>query len=584
MDAKDFFPFPDSIEFISGASPSPEPFPNKGMSLFKRMYSSDVDLLSDDGVPSQERLSSEQDADITAELISSDRVKALCLKKANLTNHFVGKTFLGSDSNSHPDSKIHIDPLLGGTSPSVSEDLLDDAQLISVVEGVERSQGEQYQPLSQSAPVDQPDRSEKKVDKSSLQSPGKNRPTPDTPATSEDTPSPIPKRKNRLKAAIQVMDHQSNILSRPLAKPPNRPMPIMLEIDDNRNEKSPPFTTGTNLSISERQIIDDPLSLTWPTMSKDRSISRVEATEKSECIENLLLSKGQHQSSSKIQAIDQNQLDITLPIKKTKGKRKLKEYEGIAFLDDKPLSKRAHTTSKKPLRRKDEAYYPQNSCPPNVLSGPSEFKQVNPGRLHPMNDPTNVPGRTDSGVSTMSINHRSRSNVVIDSKSKRNQAEPITIKSDPQTPFIEQDFAKTMLNDFTRRIQNSILRLNKSLLDLPPGPYAREFDLDSVEQHVRMLVEENFYNPHLDNGAAPTGNEHQSREIGHTPNIEVKGAELLSKENNGNTYEGRLTKMEDTPQLDRRGTHNLPLENNRIDDVFRQNPSEFHCNSFHFPF
>ncbi|WAQ87457.1 hypothetical protein PtA15_8A361 [Puccinia triticina] len=582
LDARDFFPFPDSIEFISGASPSPEPSPSESVFLYKRR-SSNEDVLSDEDALSRERLTSfVQGADIIPDLISSDRVKSLCLKKATTINPLDGRTFIGWDSKSHSDSKLHIDPLLGGSSPTVSEDLLDDAQLISVVEEVERSQGEQ--PLSQSVHVDQLDQREMKGDRSNLKSPGQNQPTPETPENSEDTPSPIPKRKNQPKAEIQMTDLQSFILSRPLTKSHDRLMPTMHEIDNNRNGKSTPFTTGTNLWIPTRHMIDDPPSLPGPAINKDRSISRVKATKNNQCIETLLLSRGQHQMSSEIQTIVENQLDIPLPIKKTQAKRKLSEYEGIALSDDKPFSKRANTTPKNPLPCKDEADYRQSSCPTNLIPGPSNFDRANPGSFCFKNGRSDLPGHANSDITIMSINHQSRSNV--DSKPNRNQDDTIAIESDPQTPFVEQDFAKTMLNDFTRRIQNSIFRLNKSLLDLPPGHYAREFDLDSVEEHVRMLVAQNFYNPHLDNGAAPTVNEPPSRGIGHTPNLEatvVKEDDLLSKENNPNTDE-TLTNTKDTTQLDRKANHNPLLENDIIDDVFRQIPPDFQYSSFHFPF
>ncbi|KAA1095842.1 hypothetical protein PGTUg99_033573 [Puccinia graminis f. sp. tritici] len=550
LDPEDFFPFSDCIEFMYEPSPSPEPSSSESVPLHQGIPAIEY-LPSDERKVFQEGVTSKESAD--AELISSGQFKSLCLKKANLTGDFGGKTLIGSDLKPQSDSRFHIDPLLGGSSPSVSDDLLDDDQLISVAEEVERSQGDQQQRLSQLTHVDQVEQTEVKVDTSTLRRPAKDPSFPETAEIDQDLRSPTPVYENRPLAEIGTDDHQPEIKSEPLARRRDRPVPITQEIDDNQHVQAPPFTTGADTSIPEMRVIDNqPVS----PIHKDPSFSLIKAIENTRRVETLLSTEGQHQPSSEVPTLDQNQLRKPLPTKKRKEKRKLSEYDRDERIGSGPVkksSKRANTIQTKPLALKDKANDFGNCSHTHLITGPSDPAQADPVNLYiertyhtrSMNDPTHRSGYTDSGSTAMFINHPNRSSVAVDVKPNINQAEPVVHQSDRQKkPFDESEFSKMILNDFSRRIRDSIMMLNKSLLELPSGPYAREFDSESVEEHVRMLVGEHFCNPHLVNLPAVTDTETRSRETGQNSNLEgrmIENIGPLGQENDNRTLDAQAT-------------------------------------------
>jgi hypothetical protein len=562
-------------------SPSPEPSPRE--SVHQGIPAIEY-LPSDERKVFHEGVTSKESTD--ADLISSGQFKSLCLKKANLTDDFGDKNLIGSDLKPQSDSKLHIDPLLGGSSPSASDDLLDDDQLISVAEEVERSQGDQQQRLSQSKHVDQVEQIEIKVDPSSLHSPAKDPSFPETEEIGQDLRSPTPVYENRPPVEIEKNDHQPEIKSEPLTRRRDLPVPIMQEIDDNRHAKSPPFTIGADTSIHEMRITDNQPALPSPAINKDPSFSRIKAIENNQCVETLLSTKGHYQPSPEVPSLDQNQLRKHLPTKKRKEKRKLSEYdrdEGIRSTDVKKSSKRVHTIQAEPLFTKDEANFLGNCSHTHLITRPYDLVQADPVHLYlertnhtrSMNDPIDRSGYIDSGSTAMSINHPNSSSLAVDVKPNINPADPVVHKSDTQkTPFDESEFSKTILNDFSRRIRNSVLMLNKSLHELPSGPYAREFDSESVEEHVRMLVGEHFCNPHLVNQPPVSDTATRSREIGQNSILEgrvIENIEQLGKANN-------------TRPLDAETTPNHPIKSDGIDNIFRTLPPGFHCNDFHAPF
>ncbi|KAI7952511.1 hypothetical protein MJO29_008142 [Puccinia striiformis f. sp. tritici] len=579
------------------------PYPQAIWSASAEYISSDEDIRPNkkmDTLP-------EKGAHMGVDLISSDWVKSLCSKayRANATSNL--DESIGSHGKPRMDSKIHIDPLLGGSSPSMSDDLPDAAELISAVQEAERSQGEQRQQRCNPTDVDQVEQSEKKGGVSTMQSIDNNQSIPEIQDTKKACNQLIPKIqdtcqdlytptlecKNRLTTTIETIEHEPVTVPRPKTKRKNRTVPRMEDIDNGPEANSPRFTLDTKPTSHEiRAIQDQILNSASTPINKDRSIPQVSATESKQCMG--IIPRGQCQPSAEIQAIDQNQVNEFPPTNKRKGKRKLSELngaEGIAFIDLKPFSKRASTTQAKPLVVADLIRDLEGSSHTNFINGPPDFGQPDPsplprgstGHTNCMNGLTGQSSHADYVTATKSTNPRKDRRVAANSKPNTNQAETIAIPSDPQLPLDESELAKTILNDLSRRIRNSICRLNKSLLDLPSGQSAQEFDLHSVDEHVRMLVAENFYNPHLESKTVAADPGPRLNENGTEPNLDDRDIEDGNTPRKGGTFANyHENRRDDSHPLDSEGTYVLSGENDRIDEVFDGIPPEFSWNSSNF--
>ncbi|KAI9603359.1 hypothetical protein KEM48_001339 [Puccinia striiformis f. sp. tritici PST-130] len=151
------------------------------------------------------------------------------------------------------------------------------------------------------------------------------------------------------------------------------------------------------------------------------------------------------------------------------------------------------------------------------------------GQIDSVSGPSGQPGHADTAHAAVAIKQQASSSAV-DPNPDIDQVETIPIPSDIQLPCDASELAKTMLNEFSRRIRNSIFRLNKSLLDLPSGRHAQEFDVHSVEEHVRVLAVEHFYNPHLVKTTAAKDSDSSLKEIAN-PSIMIEDDDLPSREN-----------------------------------------------------
>lgn len=468
---EDFFPFPESIGFIiqisSPLSPSLTSCPSEGAPPFN------------DGIFSN--IGGQVDAD----LISSGQFRSLCLKEANATSY--DKT-LGLKSKSYSYSKSHIDPLLGSTSPSMSDESLDDAQLISVVEKVERSQEQQRSPSKHGDVVDQSDmKVEVRTDKKPL--------IPEIQEPSKGLHHSPPAYKHRLKEA-ETIEQKPDLKIRPQTGRQSRPVTVKRETDDH-------------------------LELASPAIGKARSKSQVETFEYNQ------------QACYQEQNIDETHFDMHLTTKKCRGKRKLDDYdglEGIAFEDVKPFSKRENIIQTVSFPGEAEANCIGDSSHTNFIDRAFNSGQANlgPPGLESLgygvcvNDPTEG-AHADCGTTTVPIRRQSSSSTTEDRKPNINDVgvawdrkpdvkefEVIVPKGNPEPHIDESDLAKAILKDFSGRIRNAIVKLNQSLDDLPSGQHARKFNAHSVHEHVRMLVAKKFYNPHLED---EIGEEHTDPEV-----------------------------------------------------------------------
>lgn len=538
LKAEDFFPFPESIGFImqisSPLSPSLTSCPSEG------------------APPSNDGIFSEKGGHIDADLISSGQLRSLCLKEANATSY--DNTF-GLESKSYRYNKAHIDPLLGSTSPSISDESLDDAQLISVVEKVERSQEQQWQrsPSKHDDAVDQSDmKVEVCIDK---------KPSIDPSKGLHYSP---PAYKHRLKEK-EAIEQKPDFKLRPLT-----------------GRQSPPVTV--------KRETDDHLELTTPAIGKARSKSQVEAFEYNQ--------KAGYQE----QNIDETHFDMHLRTRKRRGKRKLDDYdglEGIAFEDVKPFSKRANIIQTDSFPGEDETNCIGDSSHTNFIHGAFDSRQANLGSLgleslgHDVcvNNPAEE-AQANCGTTTMSTRRQSSSsmtedrkpninddNVALDRKPDVKEFEVNVPQGSPEPHIDVSDLAQAILKDFSGRIRNAIVKLNQSLDDLPSGQHARKFDAHSVHDHVRMLVAKHFYNPHLED---ETGEEHTDPEVGQlhcssTLEAQVMGdAQSSGKQPKFDSYHGDLANEEDTESLDRESTLNPSDGNSRFDESFQEyQPEDF---------
>ncbi|KAI7935870.1 hypothetical protein MJO28_016741, partial [Puccinia striiformis f. sp. tritici] len=155
------------------------------------------------------------------------------------------------------------------------------------------------------------------------------------------------------------------------------------------------------------------------------------------------------------------------------------------------------------------------------------------GQTDSVSGPSGQPGHADTAHAAVAIEQQASSSAA-DPNPDIDQVETILVPSNIQLPSDASELAKTMLNDFSRRIQNSIFRLNKSLLDLPSGRHAQEFNVESVEEHVRILAVEHFYNPHLVKATAATDSDSSLEEIAN-PGMMIEDDDLPSRENKSDT-------------------------------------------------
>ncbi|KNE93965.1 hypothetical protein PSTG_12639 [Puccinia striiformis f. sp. tritici PST-78] len=149
------------------------------------------------------------------------------------------------------------------------------------------------------------------------------------------------------------------------------------------------------------------------------------------------------------------------------------------------------------------------------------------GQTDSVSGPSGQPGHADTAHAAVATKQQASSSAA-DPNPDIDQVETILIPSNIQLPSDASELAKTMLNEFSRRIQNSIFRLNKSLLDLPSGRHAQEFDVHSVEEHVRILAVEHFHNPHLVKATAATDSDSSLEEIAN-PSIMIEDDDLPSR-------------------------------------------------------
>lgn len=417
------------------------------------------------GIPSNEDLTSPKGAHVVEDLISSGQVRSLCFKEANTKFH--GNALSVLNSKLGKDSKAHIDPLLDGSS----DDFLDDAQLISMMEKVERSQKQLHLPKY----GDVADKSEKKVVMSSLQSAEIKPSIPGIRDSKPDLHLPTPKCKPCL-TEIEVNKDDSDFMLGPKAPRLSPPVTRTRKIDDDGHAKSPSRTPDTTSFHDEIRAPDNrhPKKIS-PAVNKSASTSRIGGIQ--------LNSRAGYEQKSK------------------------RKMEDIVFLDVKPFSKRANIIQNNP------------SPGTSKTNNDSSLGLGSTSRIDSMDGPAGLTGRTDSNTTTMpnKRQHNSSADVdqklsmtsnstTLDQKPNLNQAEKIVAKNDLERHISEVHLADAMLNDLSSKFIDFVSNVNQSLQNFPPGQYAQEFDLPNVEEHLRMLLHEHFCNPHLagqTSGTAP---------------------------------------------------------------------------------
>lgn len=139
----------------------------------------------------------------------------------------------------------------------------------------------------------------------------------------------------------------------------------------------------------------------------------------------------------------------------------------------------------------------------------NQIHPFEPMRLH---QPFNLPDFSGAGSSNL-VPLADCTNFVNDGTidplhtSNAHSVKPVAPFPGPHSKATSQPIsAEEILEDFSKRIRNTIFRLNKSLGELSSDDQAQKFTLRAVEEHAQLLVKEHFYNPRAGFDSPETNN------------------------------------------------------------------------------